>query len=411
MGRDVIRNPDFLIIGGGIFGCAIAWNLAKRSAGSVLLLERRELATATTSMAAALVTRVRSEPGQTAIMGRTRESIEVLGAELGEPLDLHQVGGLQVAASDASVVKLQALEQLAIENKEAFLWIDRAEAEERVPWLDGSSAQKFALLPDDAFIDPYMLAMAYAKAARQHGAVIKTGCEVTQLAMTGQRVTGVMTNEGIINAGCVIDAAGPWAGLISQEAGWHLPMAPVRSHYWITATAAEFSKPQPFVILPDANAYARTEVGGLLFGLRDRASLTRDPRSLPTDLAQLHYEEDPQGWDVLEDRGPALATFFPGLENAEIAHYVAGPSTYTPDGQFVLGAIPDVDGFLVATGCCGAGIAASGGIGAAISDLAIDGRTSFDLKGCRTDRFGQIDAFSPEWLRRCALARSQKKSG
>ena len=405
------ENPDFLIIGGGIFGCSIAWHLAERAAGSVLLLERRELATATTSRGAALVTRVRKEPGQTALMTRTRESIDELGAQLGAPLELHEVGGLQVAASDASVESLRKLEQLAAKHDEEFCWIDRAQAEELVPWLDGSTAQKFALLPRDAFIDPYLLATAYAKAARQRGVTFKTGCEVTALEKDGPRVTGVQTSQGTINAGCVIDAAGPWAGLIAWEAGWHLPMAPVRSHYWITANAPEFAEPQPFVILPDANAYARTEVGGLLFGLRDRASLTRDPRALPADMAELRYEEDPEGWDVLEDRGPALTTFFPGLETAQIAHYVAGPSTYTPDGQFILGAVPDVQGFLVATGCCGAGIAASGGIGKAIADLAIDGRTPWDLDGCRPDRFGAIDAFSEDWQRRCAEARSKKKSG
>ena len=44
-----LKNPDFLIIGGGILGCAIAWNLARRSKSKVLLLERQELATTTTS--------------------------------------------------------------------------------------------------------------------------------------------------------------------------------------------------------------------------------------------------------------------------------------------------------------------------------------------------------------------------
>ena len=80
----------------------------------------------------------------------------------------------------------------------------------------------------------------------------------------------------------------------------------------------------------------------------------------------------------------------------------------TPDGQFVLGSVPDIDGFLVATGCCGSGIGASGGIGSAIAELAIEGKTGFDLERFRTDRFGRIDAFSPEWMQRCADARSNK---
>jgi len=234
------------------------------------------------------------------------------------------------------------------------------------------------------------------------------GKPLTALQKSGNRITGVQTPQGKISAGCVIDAAGPWAGLVALEVGWHLPMAPIRSHYWITSKAPEFKKPQPYVILPDANAYARTEMGGLLFGLRDRICLSHDPRELPSDFTELRFSEDPEGWNVLEEQGSELARFYPGLETIQIAHYIAGPSTYTPDGQYVLGSVPDIDGFLVATGCCGSGIGASGGVGSAIADLAIEGRTRFDLESFRTDRFGRIDAFSSEWMQRCANARSKK---
>ena len=401
-------NPDFLIIGGGIFGCSIAWNLARRSSGSVLLLERRELATATTPRAAGLIRNLNLKKGQTPLKTLTIEAISLLGDELEETLQWHQVGGLLVAESEANILHLEALEKHSFKPFGNFQWIERAEAEEMVPWLDASKANKFALLPDDGFIDSYLFAKFYARAAKKHGAVLKTGIEVTALQKSGNRITGVQTPQGKISAGCVIDAAGPWAGLVALEAGWHLPMAPVRSHYWITSKAPEFKQPQPYVILPDANAYARTEMGGLLFGLRDRVSLNHDPRQLPEDLSELRFDQDPEGWNVLEDQGPELARFYPGLETTQIAHYISGPSTYTPDGQFVLGSVPDIDGFLVATGCCGSGIGASGGIGSAIAELAIGGETGFDLESFRTDRFGRIDAFSPEWMQRCADARSNK---
>ena len=406
--KSSLGNPDFLIIGGGIFGCSIAWNLARRTSGSVLLLERRELATATTPRAAGLIRNLNLKKGQTPLKTLTIEAISLLGDELEETLQWHQVGGLLVAESEANIMHLETLERHAIEHRQKFQWIDRTDAEEMVPWLDGSSAGKFALLPDDGFIDPYLFTQFYARAARKHGALLKTGIEVTALQNSGNRITGVQTPQGIISAGCVIDAAGPWAGLVALEAGWHLPMAPVRSHYWITSKAPEFKQPQPYVILPDANAYARTEMGGLLFGLRDRVSLNHDPRQLPEDLSELRFDQDPEGWNVLEEQGSELAKFFPGMGTTQIAHYVAGPSAYTPDGQFVLGSVPDVEGFYVASGCCGSGIGASGGVGRAIADLAIEGETGFDLESFRTDRFGRIDAFSPEWRNRCANARSVK---
>ena len=86
----------------------------------------------------------------------------------------------------------------------------------------------------------------FAKSAKKHGAVLKTEIEVTALIKFKNRIIGVETPKGKISAGCIIDAAGPWAGLIALEVGWHLPMAPIRSHYWITSKAPEFKKKQPY---------------------------------------------------------------------------------------------------------------------------------------------------------------------
>ena len=147
-------NPDFLIIGGGIFGCAIAWNLSRRSSGSVLLLERRELASSTTPRAAGLIRNINPKQGQTALKSYTIESIGLLSEELEESLHWHQVGGLIVAESEANIKQLEDLERHAIKLRKNFCWIERTEVEDLVPWLDTSKPNKFALLPDDGFIDP-----------------------------------------------------------------------------------------------------------------------------------------------------------------------------------------------------------------------------------------------------------------
>ena len=104
--KSSLGNPDFLIIGGGIFGCSIAWNLARRTSGSVLLLERRELATATTPRAAGLIRNLNLKKGQTPLKTLTIEAISLLGEELEETLQWHQVGGLLVAESEANMMHL-----------------------------------------------------------------------------------------------------------------------------------------------------------------------------------------------------------------------------------------------------------------------------------------------------------------
>ena len=99
----------------------------------------------------------------------------------------------------------------------------------------------------------------------------------------------------MIYAGCVVDAAGAWANVLAARIGIGLPMAPVRSQYWITAPDPLFPRDHPMVIMPDASAYSRPELGGLLFGLRERQSISFDPRQLPDELSGFALGEKAAG--------------------------------------------------------------------------------------------------------------------
>ncbi|MEO7049931.1 MAG: hypothetical protein ABI091_31795, partial [Ferruginibacter sp.] len=83
----------------------------------------------------------------------------------------------------------------------------------------------------------------------------------------------------------------------------------------------------------------------------------------------------------------------------------------TPDTQLVLGEVKDTKGFLVAAGCCGAGIALSGGVGLSIAEMASGRPAPFDISSFRVNRYNDVDPFSREWLEKCAKARSEKVSG
>lgn len=403
-------QPDLVIIGGGIWGLSIAWHYARLDLGRVLVLERNTLASAATSRAAALLTRARLKTVLMPLIAQTYADIAALEAELGEALDLRQVGSLHIAASVARQHELQDLVAVAQQAGLQVDWLTADEAVRRAPWLNPEAVITAAFMPEDAFIDPYRLAMAYAHGAKLHGAVLQPGVAVTGFRRQGDRITGVMTPQGVIHAGCVVDAAGAWANVLALPHGIALPMTPVRSQYWITAPDPLFPRDHPSVVIPDASAYSRPELGGLLFGLRERQSVSVDPRELPDELSGFALGED-RGWSSLEQGAPALREFLPALDELAIAHYITGLSTYTPDGLLVLGPAPGVEGFLSATGCSGAGIAAAGGVGRSIAALAAGQPSPFDLASFGLDRFGDVDPLSLEFRRRCEQARSGKTSG
>jgi sarcosine oxidase subunit beta len=159
------------------------------------------------------------------------------------------------------------------------------------------------------------------------------------------------------------------------------------------------------VRLPDARAYTRPEVGGLLIGVQEAESRAYDARALTPAFSMRAVERD---WDVLLGQLGAIRPFFPFLEAAPMVDAIAGLTTYTPDGRYLLGEVPGIDGFLVACGCCGLGVAGSGGIGAAIAEIVVDGQATLDVSPFRVDRFGRVDPHTPAFRRRCALARSRK---
>jgi 4-methylaminobutanoate oxidase (formaldehyde-forming) len=405
-----LETADLVIVGGGVWGLSIAYHYARLEMGRVLLLERNALASAATSRAAALLTQTRAKTALMPLIAQTYADIATLQEELGESLDLRQVGSLHVVASKSRQRELWELMAIADQAGLPVQALTADEAARRAPWLHPEAIMSAVFMSKDAFIDPYRLAMAYARAARTYGATLRQGVTVRDLRRQGDRVTGVVTDQGVVYAGCVVDAAGAWANRLALPLGVGLPMTPVRSQYWITAPDPLFPRDHPMVILSDVNAYSRPELGGLLFGLRERQSISVDPRELPDDLEGFALGEE-GGWSSLVEGAPALRRFLPALDRLEIACHITGLSTYVPDGLLVLGPAPGIQGFLTAAGCSGAGIATAGGVGRGIASLAAGHPGPFDLTPFRIDRFGTIDPFSQKFRQRCEQARSNKVSG
>lgn len=302
------ETVDLVIIGGGLWGLSIAWHYAHLGAGRVMVLERNTLASAATSRAAALLTRARAKTVLMPLIAQTYADIATLEAELGESLDLRQVGSLYVAASESRQRELRELVAIAEQARLRVEWVSMDEANQRVPWLNPEGVAAAAFMPEDAFIDPYRLAMAYAQSARMHGAILHQGVAVHALRRQGDRVTGVVTDQGIVYADCVVNAAGAWANRLALPLGVGLPMTPVRSQYWISVPDSLFPRDHPMVIMPDASAYSRPELGGLLFGLREQQSVSVDPRDLPDSVDGFAFGEE-GGWSSLVEGAPALRRF------------------------------------------------------------------------------------------------------
>ncbi|MBO9354233.1 FAD-dependent oxidoreductase [Bordetella petrii] len=406
-----VDRAEVVVVGGGLLGTSAAYHLTRAGITDVLLLERNELATGASSRSAGFLNHTRSDISTIKMIGRTRQAMAELTEILDEDIGFHQRGCVRAAFNEDRVNEMRALEDVMRRAGLRVHEIDSREAAERVPWLTLDAAHRIVFVPEDGFADGALLASAYARAARLAGAKIRRGIEAIRLAHEDGEITGVVTSAGYIHARWVVCAAGAWEMALASTAGFGFPGVATRSHYWITAPDGTSSREQPNVYLPDFRAYMRPEVGGLLVGLQEPMSRTYDPMTLDTDMGNMNLEDESADTDLLIEHAMALKAVAPQVEQWGFAHHMTGLSVYTPDGKFVVGRPAGTEGLIVAGGCCGSGLAGSGGYGEIIASIVSGQPTDIDASVYDPNRFGTVNPATQEFRRLCAEARASKSRG
>lgn len=419
-----------VIVGGGILALSTAYYLQRSGQAQVTLLEAGSFAAGTTSQAAALLTRARSALDDGRMVDETHSVIRQFERETQQHF-MQRVGCLHIADNPSSLAALEQHQQQAekrnqnldfnnIRNQQlSTQWLTAAQIRMQLPWLALSDKSVGLWYPDDGHGDPYILANHYAQAAKLAGAVLRQRTRITQLIERNGRIVGVYDQDKKeYLADAVLLAAGPWTSVLAAQHGVKLGMAPVRSHYWITNPQSLVQPQDCMAIVPDSKAYFRAENKRLLLGVRDSQQCVADPNRLPLQQQDIHsfrFEHDEKGWLALEENWHSLIAACPLLEHAQLNHYLTGVSSYTPDGLPLLGETSQWKNLFIATGCSGAGIAWSGGIGRLLSELMLDEAPFVDATRYALDRFQQqfssVDSMNEAFRKICADARINKKTG
>ena len=228
--------------------------------------------------------------------------------------------------------------------------LSRADASRLVPALEGAFAAHY-YVPTDGYVDPPRQLAALAADAVAFGVDVRSDARVTDLHIEGSRVLGVHTTQGLVPAGAVLVAAGPWTASLAARASTLLAVQPIPLRQARTASCGVASD-HPVVRFPEAGAYVRPEGGGYLFGafLPSRAPLP-DPWSPGAPSEQLTS-------DLGHSEGLRrhLARWMPPLGVPPIDHCRQGWTTFTPDGLPLAGRDPVLSNLWFATGCGAMGI-------------------------------------------------------
>jgi sarcosine dehydrogenase len=381
---DLPERSEIVIIGGGVVGCSIAYQLARRGASDVTVIERRRLTEGSTWHAAGLVGQLRTSSNLTRLMRASVQAYQALERDTGYATGWHPAGSLRVACSDDRWHELRRLVTAARSFGFEVHLLSPRDAQERFPLLSLAGVRGATWVPSDGYADPSQLTHAFATGARACGARIVENCPVTEIERNGLRVAAVRTTGGRVECDVVINATGMWGAQTARLAWADLAVGAVEHQYVVTGQIPGLPAGLPTLRDPDGRFYVKPEGAGLVVGGWEDGTRMPWP-DIPLDLGP---ELFPPDYDRFEPLGAAAAARMPAFGEAGIRTWVNGPIPFSPDAEPLMGPTGEVTNLFH---CCGfsAGIAAAGGAGQAMAAWIIDGDPGMDLWPFDARRFGR----------------------
>lgn len=370
-----MESADVVIVGGGISGCALAYQLAKRKV-DVVLLERETLGSQSTGKCAGGVRQQFSTEDNVKVMRLSVKLLESFEQETGHPADFRQIGYLFVFTQPQQVEDFRHnMEMWHRVGLTEARWVDPTEAAKMVPVLNVDDVLGCTFCPTDGIASPNDVTVGYATAARRLGARLKEGVEVTGIDIASGRVQGVRTSGGDIATRLVINCAGPWAASIGRMAGLEIPVLPYRRHIAVTGSFPAVPRNTPMTVDFHTSLYFHPEGDGVLMGMSDRT----EPPAYVTDV----------NWDFLEKMFEQAARRAPALAGAGVKTAWAGLYESTPDHQAILGPIAEVEGFWCAAGFSGHGFMQAPAASLLLTQLLLDKKSEIDISSFAFERFAR----------------------
>jgi sarcosine oxidase subunit beta len=294
--------------------------------------------------------------------------------EIGQPIDLSICGYLFLLTQEADVEvfceNVQMQRRLGVETA----WLEPAEIADLVPDIDMRGVLAGTFNPDDGLADPSGVVQGYVSAARRLGASLRTGVEVIDIVVENGQVHGVVTEHGTVSTPVVVNAAGPWAGVIGEMAGLDIPVTPLRRQIVVTGPMPAVPDDFPFVIEFERSLYFHREGEGLLTGMSNPYENPGFDQSVDKEWELVHLE--------------AAIERLPLLERAGLANRWAGLYEVSPDAHPILGRVPELEGFFCINGFSGHGFMHGPICGLLLAEEILDGGAhTLDVSPLYIDRF------------------------
>jgi sarcosine oxidase subunit beta len=382
------RSYDVVVVGAGVTGAATAYFLKKAGVERVLMLDRRGIAAGGTGRSAAIIRHHYSNP---LLVKLTMDGVTILKSlpdEVGADPGFTQDGWFFLVPPD---LMDGANENLAMQQglgvKTGFL--AESDYPTMVPWLNTDGVGGVVHEPEGGYVDPVMATEALAKGFTDMGGELRTNTSCRELRRDGDRIIGVTLDDGEIDAGAVVNAAGPWSHLLAQSADLELPLRVVREQDTIWQVRHPADMPtQSISNAVDAIYMRPMGEGRYVIG-----------RGFPKE----YFDTDPYNFKETEDDdfvkvvSERSENRFPPFAGAKLVHGYGATYDVSPDWYPIVGARDGLAGYFDASGGSGHGFKIGFGIGRQLAGWIIDGTAADDFRALSNDRFAAGKMFQQKY--------------
>jgi len=366
---------DAIVIGAGVIGASIAFHLAGRGVKTAVL-ERKQLGFGATGSSSGLVRMHYDLEIESRLAWESFQYFRNWGERVGGECGFRRTGFLHIEPA-SNREKLRANVEMHKRIGIPSEVITGDDVKKLAPSFKTDDIEIAAYEPESGYADATLTANSLLTAAKERGAVYTQDCGVMGALLTGGRVAGVQTTRGDFFAPIVINAAGAWAGKVSELFGVSIPLD-TWTHDVVHVRRPARIEDHPTVIDSSLNMYFRPDSGDLtLIALEDDSRIGEAPE------ADLGYVAK----DFVERAIDRICQRIPAMEEGSLHSTHVGRDGLTPDQRAIIGAAGP-EGYHLVTGFSGTGFKLSPAVGLCVSELIVDGKSStVDLSAFDPMRF------------------------
>jgi len=381
------KTADFVILGAGVMGASIAFHLARRKAGKIVVIDKDHVGRGGSGRSSALIRIHYSFPPEVQLALISLHMFENWQDIVGQPGDFRKTGFVRIVhPNETERLKQNVKMQRELGAKVAL--VDKQQLRELEPDWNVDEVELAGYEPDSGYGDGAGVAGDFLGAARDKGATYLSRTRATEFVVESGRIRGVATDQETISSPVVISATGPWTRPLFQRAGCDLAIECEYHQVAILRNAPGMKGGGCACIDSVTATYFRSDAHdkflvGDFYGKRPV-----DPDDFPQRASD----------DSLEEIIERACLRVPKLEAAEVMRGVTGVYDMTPDSRPLLGEIPEIGGLYVCAGFSGMGFKISPAIGLVMSELVLDGEgRTVDISAFRPNRFADNQPIRAEY--------------